>query len=126
MAFCFEVSLGNFEIQILLQLYDSIFLGKLLFNFQSWSRMTRKHYDELQQVQLRMLKQIMKVPYTTPTAGIFQEFGQSHFVMIFSLPQKILKSHEPFLDGAVSHPKNNLVRTNKRTPVRRKHIHHNM
>ena len=77
MAFCSELSLGNFEIHILLQLYDLIFPGKLLFISQSWSRMTRKHYDELQQVQLRMLKQIMKVPYTTPrsTAGIFQEFG---------------------------------------------------
>ena len=47
MAFCSKLSLGNFEIHILLQLYDSIFLGKLLLISQSWSRMTRKHYDEL-------------------------------------------------------------------------------
>ena len=31
----------------------------------------KKELEDLQHVQLRMLKQVMKVPYTTPTAGIF-------------------------------------------------------
>ena len=35
-AFCSKISLGNFEIHIMLQLYESIFLSKLLFNSQSW------------------------------------------------------------------------------------------
>ena len=74
-AFCSELSLGNFEIYIMLQLYESKFLSKLLFNSQSWSRIKKKELEDLQHVQLRMLKQAMKVPYTTPTAGIFLELG---------------------------------------------------
>ena len=53
-------------------------------------------------------------------------FGNLDFMMIFSVPQKHSKSHGPFLNGPVSHAKNNIVRTNKRTPIRRKHIHQNM
>ena len=74
-AFCSKLSLGNFEIHIILQLYESVFLSKLLFNSQSWSRIKKKELEDLQHVQLRMLKQVMKVPYTTPTAGIFLELG---------------------------------------------------
>ena len=74
-AFCSDLSLGNFEVHIMLQLYESIFLSKLLFNSQSWSKIKKKELEDLQHVQLRMLKQVMKVPYTTPTAGIFLELG---------------------------------------------------
>ena len=34
-AFCKEIGLGNYEIQIMLQLYESIFLSTVLFNCQS-------------------------------------------------------------------------------------------
>ena len=74
-AFCSDLSLGNFEVHIMLQLYESIFLSKLLFNSQSWSKIKKKELEDLQHVQLRMLKQVMKVPYTTPTAGIFLKLG---------------------------------------------------
>ena len=89
------MSPGNYEIQILLQIYDSIFLGKLLFNSQSLSRMTRKHYDELQQVRLRMLKQIMKVLHTTPTAGVFLEFGLLPIEHLIN-QQKLMSLHHIF------------------------------
>ena len=43
-ALCKEVAFGLYEVQILLQLYESIFLSTLLFNCQSWTRL-RKSSD---------------------------------------------------------------------------------
>ena len=55
-AFSSELSLYNFEIDIVLPLYESIFLSKLLFNSESWPRIKKKELEDLQHVQLRMLK----------------------------------------------------------------------
>ena len=55
-AFCRELSLGNFEIHIMLQLYESIFLSKLLFNSQSWSRIKKKELEDLQTRPIKDVK----------------------------------------------------------------------
>ena len=51
---CKEIAPGNYEIQILLQLYESILLSSLLFNCQPWTCI-RKSVDtpQLQNVQLK-------------------------------------------------------------------------
>ena len=67
---------GLFEVQTLLQLYESIFLRTLLFNCQSWTHL-RKSNDipSLERVQYKYLKQTMHVPYSTPNAGLLLEVG---------------------------------------------------
>ena len=67
---------GLYEVQILLQLYESIFLSKLLFNCQSWTSL-RKSSDipSLESMQYKYLKQTMHIPYSTPNAGLLLELG---------------------------------------------------
>ena len=62
-AFCKEIALGNYEIHIMLQLYESIFLSTVLFNCQSWTNVTNTHIESLQTLQMKYLKQPMWVPY---------------------------------------------------------------
>ena len=74
-AFCKEIGLGNYEIQIMLQVYESIFLSTVLLNCQSWTNLTNIHIKSLQTLQMKYLKQTMCVPYTTPNKGILLELG---------------------------------------------------
>ena len=73
-AMCKEIALGNYKIQILLQLYESILLSSLLFNCQSWTSI-RNSVDtpQIESVQLKYLKQTMHVhaPYSIPNAVCF-------------------------------------------------------
>ena len=62
-----EISLGNYEIEILLKLYNAVFLNKLLFNCQSWSKLTKNDLRQLEMKQLELLKHIMEVPLLHPT-----------------------------------------------------------
>ena len=74
-AFCKEIALGNYEIQIMLQLYESIFLSTVLFNCQSWTNLRNTHIESLQTLQKEYLKQTMCVPYSTPNKGTLLELG---------------------------------------------------
>ena len=62
-AFCKEIEIGNYEIQIMLQLYESIFLSTVFFNCQSQTNLTNIHIKSLQTLQMKYLKQTMCVPY---------------------------------------------------------------
>ena len=66
-AFCKEIALGNYEIQMMLQLYESIFLSTVLFNCQSWTNLTNTHIKSLQTLQMKYLKQTMAyhIPHLT-------------------------------------------------------------
>ena len=65
-AFCKEIALGNYEIQIMLQLYESIFLSIVLFNCQSWTNLTNTHIESLKALQMQYLKQCAYlIPYPT-------------------------------------------------------------
>ena len=77
-AFCKEIALKNYEIQIMLQLYESIFLSNVLFNCQSWTNLTNTHIESLQTLQIKHLKQTMCVPYFTPNKGTLLELGMNY------------------------------------------------
>ena len=68
-----EISLGNYETEILLILYNAVFLNKLLFNCQSWSKLTKNDLRQLEMKQLELFKHIMEVPHTTSNIGMFLE-----------------------------------------------------
>ena len=46
-AFCKEVAFGLYEVQILLQLYKSIFVSTLLFNCQSRTRLRKSNDNSI-------------------------------------------------------------------------------
>ena len=53
-------------------LYKAVFLSRMIYNCESWSKMTSKDIAELQRGQLHYLRSITEVPKSTP---VFLEFG---------------------------------------------------
>ena len=74
-AICKQVCLCQHEVSVLLKLYESIFLSSLLFNCQTWTNLRASDIKALTTIQLKYLKQSMKVPYGTPNNGVFLELG---------------------------------------------------
>ena len=74
-AICKEICLGKYEIHVLIRLYHAIFLSTLLFNCQTWTRIRKYDIGILSVVQLKYLKQALRVPYSTPNVVVYLEMG---------------------------------------------------
>ena len=74
-AICNEIDLRLYEMHVLIRLYHSIFLSTLLFNCQTWTRIRKYDIDTLAVVQLKYLKQALRVPYSTPNIVEYLEMG---------------------------------------------------
>ena len=74
-AICKEICLGQYKIHVLIRLYHAIFLSTLLFNCQTLARIRKYDIDTLAVVQLRYLKQALRVPYSTPNIVVYLEMG---------------------------------------------------
>ena len=72
---CKEICLGQYEIHVLIKLYHAIFLSTLLFNCQTWTRIRKYDIGILSVVQLKYLKQALRVPYSTPNVVVYLEMG---------------------------------------------------
>ena len=71
-----EVTLVFLEHSVLLELYESVFLSSLLFNCQSWANLRKSNdIEALTAIQLKYLKQMMRVAYSTSKAGVYLELG---------------------------------------------------
>ena len=75
LALCREVTFGTQQIETMLILYQSIFLPRLIYNYESWSNLKTKDYQALQSVQLSYLRSVMEVPGSTPIAALFLELS---------------------------------------------------
>ena len=62
-AICKEIGLGQYEIQVLIRLYYAIFLSTFFFNCRTWARIRKYDIGTLSVVQLKYLKQALRVPY---------------------------------------------------------------
>ena len=58
-----------------LLLYQSVFLSSVLFNSQSWSRLSKKEVDKLKGCQISFLKRVMQAPKSTPNSITLCELG---------------------------------------------------
>ena len=70
-----EKCIKQYEIHVLIRLYHAIFLITLLFNCQTWTRIRKYNIDTLTVVQLKYLKQALRVPYSTPNVVVCLEMG---------------------------------------------------
>ena len=70
-----EKCIKQYEIHVLIRLYHAIFLSTLLFNCQTWTRIRKYNIDTLTVVQLKYLKQALRVPYSTPNVVVCLEMG---------------------------------------------------
>ena len=70
-----EVTFGCYTLEATLLLYNSVFLATMLYNSQSWSRLTNKDMSMLKGCQLSFLKRILHAPKSAPTAIVIGELG---------------------------------------------------
>ena len=70
-----NISLGKHYFKIALLLRESIFLSSILTNSEVWYRVTKSEIEELEIVDRSLLKRILSVPNSTPTAALYLETG---------------------------------------------------
>ena len=75
MAICREVVFGSRQIEVMLLLYRSVFLPRLLYNCEAWSNLSKNDIKSLQASQLSYLRCVMEVPKSTPVAALYLELG---------------------------------------------------
>ena len=98
-----EITLGHHFIKSSILLYKSVFLSSLLFNSQAWSNITATQFNQLRTIQLKVLKRIMHVPYSTTNAFTFLELG------ILPIIYEIHKRQLIFLHHILSLPQSDPV-----------------
>ena len=70
-----QVTFGVYTMEATLLLYESIFLGSVLCNAQSWSNLNTTEMNKLIGCQLSFLKRILHAPKSSPTAVVYGELG---------------------------------------------------
>ena len=70
-----NISLGKHYFKIALLLRESIFLNSILTNSEVWYRLTKSEIEDLEMVDRSLLKRILSVPNSTPTAALYLETG---------------------------------------------------
>ena len=70
-----ETRFGKHTTNVSLLLYRALFLSSILFNSQAWRNLTETNYNQLQILQLKLLRKIFHIPTSTSTAFIFLELG---------------------------------------------------
>ena len=74
-SICKEAHFGQQQIEMMFLLYEAVFLPRMIYNCESWSKMTSKDIAELQRGQLHYLRSITEVPKPTLIAAVYLEFG---------------------------------------------------
>ena len=69
------LSFGIRQIEIMLILYKTVFVPKLIYSCVAWSNLKAADYKILQSAQLNFMRKILEVPRATPTAALYLELG---------------------------------------------------
>ena len=70
-----DIPLGIRTVNVHLLTYRSLFLLCVLFNSQAWSNILESDLKPLQTLQMKVLKEILKVPQSTANSFVCLEFG---------------------------------------------------
>ena len=71
---CKEICLGQYEMHTLINCIINIF-STFLFNCQTWTRTRKYDIDILAVVQIKYLKEALRLPYSTPNVVVYLEIG---------------------------------------------------
>ena len=74
-SICSEATVGKYVIDMMLLMYEAVFLQAVLFNSRAWSNLRKGELEILQVAQLKFLKRTMKVPASASNTGVFLELG---------------------------------------------------
>ena len=70
------INMENKQIEtMLLLLYKTVFIPRLIYNCEAWSNLTHKDYLTLQASQLTYLRNVVVAPKATPIAAMYLELG---------------------------------------------------
>ena len=69
-ALCSELALGCFSLHIQMLMYKAVYLNSVLFNSQTWTRLSKSDCAKLQTNQLKYLRRMMHAPNSTPNVCI--------------------------------------------------------
>ena len=70
-----EGNLGVHEVNVWLLLYRSLFVSTVLFNSQTWSRLSKSDLQQLETLQMKMLKKIFRLPSSMCNSFLLLELG---------------------------------------------------
>ena len=104
MAILKEVSLGHHYLEIAMLLRETLFVNVILWNIETWYNLTTKEIEQLEIIDTMLLKRILEVPTSTPSALLYLELG------ITPLPYIIQAKRIMFLKYILSRPKDDLLR----------------
>ena len=95
--------MGKYSLEMMLLMYETVFLQAVLFNSQAWSNLRKAEIEILQVAQLKFLKRTMKVPGSATNSGVFLELG------ILPIKHEINKRQLNFLHHILSLSSNDPV-----------------
>ena len=75
MSLLAENEVGVHHMNVLLLLYQALFLATTLFNSQTWSKLRQEDTDKLKVMQLRYLKRAIGVAAGAPNSVVYLELG---------------------------------------------------
>ena len=75
MAMLQELSLGNYYLEIATLLRETLFINGFLWNIETWYGIKENDLNELEKIDRMLIKRILAVPSSTPTALLYLELG---------------------------------------------------
>ena len=75
MAILNETSLGNHYFEIADILRESLFINRILWNVETWYDVKKSEVEELEKIDRMLIKRILNVPVSTPSALLYLETG---------------------------------------------------
>ena len=70
-SLCKEVNYGKNQISNMLLLHRSIFIPRLIYNCETWTKVILKDYASLRKSQLSFLRRALEIPRSVPTAALY-------------------------------------------------------
>ena len=84
--------------------YETVILPKLLTNAETWNKLTTEDISELEGIQNRAIKRLLRLPQGTPSQGLLNELG------IWNIQTMILFKKLMYLHKISNYPEENLTR----------------
>lgn len=75
MAMLQEISFGKHYFEIAKILRESLFINGVLWNMETWYDIKEKEIDEIEKIDRILLRRILNVPTSTPSALLYLEMG---------------------------------------------------
>ena len=98
-----EECFGPYETEVFLRLRESLMMSTLLFNAETWFGVTKKEIEQLENVDLRFLRQKFELHSKIPKEMIFLELG------IVPVNFLLMKKRLEYLQYILQQPEESLI-----------------